>query len=351
MDPRKLLVWRFALLTGLVAGVSCSEPPKVQPAFFHWQTRFDLIPQERAYLDSLHIQRLYFKAFDIDWDDGYGGPVPMATVTGLKDPDFHGELVPAVFLTNRSIERLDDDGVEPLAANMRRKLFSIVDSLPAGAVPEILIDCDWTGGTRDSFFALLDQLRPSFHDRGISLSATIRLHQIRYFERTGVPPVDRGMLMAYNTGNVQAWEEPNSILQPAVLPAYLEDFQRYPLPLDLALPSFGWGVVFREGRLVKLIHGLRSKELENQDAITKTGPGRFELQESMYFKGQYLYRGDRIRCEAPSLEMLEETAGLFRPHFSGREMHLAFYHLDTATLKHYPHEALQRVIDVFASPE
>ena len=30
------------------------------------------------------------------------------------------------------------------------------------------------------------------------MSATIRLHQVKYRADTGVPPVDRGMLMAYN---------------------------------------------------------------------------------------------------------------------------------------------------------
>ncbi len=333
------------LLTLFSCDLKKNPETSLTPAFYHWQTRTALTAEEQQYLDSLGVQRLYFKAFDVDWDGRGQEPVPLASVEGLADLAFGGELVPTVFITNRTLQNLDLNGVETLASRIAGKLEGLVAGLP-NSIPELQLDCDWTESTRERYFALLEHLRTAFSERGIILSSTIRLHQVRYFERTGVPPIDRGMLMVYNTGRVTQWAEEQTILDPRAVAPYLTRLEAYPLPLDLALPAFAWTAVYRDGKLVRLIHGLRSKAMAEQPQFTVLGENRFELRESMYFNGDYLYRGDRLRAEAPTLWMLEETAALLQPHFSGRDIHLAFYHLDTTTVNHYPPHALQRVVNI-----
>ncbi|MBK8703650.1 MAG: hypothetical protein IPN33_08475 [Saprospiraceae bacterium] len=137
---------------------------------------------------------------------------------------------------------------------------------------EIQIDCDWTEKTRDSYFYLLKKMREQLEPGNCALSATIRLHQVRYFKKTGAPPVDRGMLMFYNMGDVESWEEPNSILNIKKGEPYLDGAARYPLPLDVALPAFGWGVLFREGRMIRLIYPIDEKVLADTSRFSAGGP-------------------------------------------------------------------------------
>ena len=81
------------------------------------------------------------------------------------------------------------------------------------------------------------------------LSATIRLHQVKYREETGVPPVDYGVLMYYNMGHISAMGA-NSIYDRSTALRYLGKLREYPLPLDIALPMFAWGVHSADGQVL-----------------------------------------------------------------------------------------------------
>lgn len=316
----------------------------VTPAFYHWQTRLVLTTGEAAYLDALDARRLYVKFFDVAWEGGTG-PVALAQLE-VDTMHLQGlEIIPTIFITVETIAALDEAGIDDLANRILEKLFYLAEQLPHPVtVAEVQVDCDWTENTQLRFFRLLERLRPELRHRGLNLSATIRLHQVRYFERTGVPPVDRGMPMFYNVGEVGHWEAENSILRLATAAPYLEGIERYPLQLDLALPAFGWGIVFRAGHMVRLINDLRPADLGDTSRFVKMAPNRFEVRKSTYLDGYYLYRGDRIRTEAADAPLLEKSAELLKPHFRGRQFYLAFYHLDTTTIKYLQHEALEAVI-------
>ncbi|MGG2305049.1 hypothetical protein ACE4Z6_26875, partial [Salmonella enterica] len=92
------------------------------------------------------------------------------------------------------------------------------------------IDCDWTLGTKEKYFSLLKRIKERM---ALPLSCTIRLHQVKYQAKTGVPPVDRGMLMYYNMGHVEGATETNSIYDPANADKYVSYVKDYPLPLDV----------------------------------------------------------------------------------------------------------------------
>jgi hypothetical protein len=207
-------------------GCSHSEQPRrAAPAFYHWRTHLRLGPAERSYLDSLGAQRLYAKFFDVDWDGAAAQPVPLATIE-LDTALLAGlEIVPCVFITNRTLLNLPLQGVDSLAA----RIFQKINALAASPPREIQFDCDWTERTRENYFALLTAFRqlalsdPSFTMQRPSfiISATIRLHQLKYPDKTGVPPADRGMLMCYNTGDLEDWATENSILDTKTLKSYL----------------------------------------------------------------------------------------------------------------------------------
>ncbi|MEL7021946.1 MAG: hypothetical protein AAGK47_10070, partial [Bacteroidota bacterium] len=173
----------------------------------------------------------------------------------------------------------------------------------------------------------------------------IRLHQIKYWQKTGIPPVKKGVLMLYNTGKLEDWESENTILEIAVAKKYLSQLTDYKLPLDVALPIFEWGVVYREHRLFKLLHALDAAALRDTSRFTAVGDQRFSVNKSTYLRGHYLYRGDQIRLESVSAETLRESVQLVAPLIHHGDMQLLFYHLDTSTLRRHPATALQQLID------
>ena len=172
------------------------------------------------------------------------------------------------------------------------------------------------------------------------LSATIRLHQYRYPEKTGIPPVARGMLMCYNMGDLNDPQEVNSILNVAKTQPYLNG-SSYPLPLDLALPLFRWGVLFREGRMIKLINGLSASDLARAAfaPCEKTElRQRYCVQADTYLQGYFLYQGDEIRLEIASPSDLLTTAQLLQQIPHNTPHYLSFYHLDSAMLADFRYQ-------------
>lgn len=329
--------------------LSCTRPREreVHPAFYHWQTRLELSSGERAIAGSLGAGRLYVKFFDIDWDEAFGEPAPLAEVQLVPAAYTGLEVVPAVFITNRTLEQLPMESAARLAANIIDNIFSLAEADSSLHLREIQLDCDWTAGTREVYFQLLRLMGEKLEAQGISLSATIRLHQLRYPERTGVPPVKRGMLMFYNMGSLEDWAEPNSILNLEKAEPYLQGFADYPLPLDLALPLFHWGVLYREGRMIRLINNLEERELDDRARFQLLGPGRYQLLQGTFLEGHYLYEGDLIRLESVGPGLLQQAARRLQRLPWGPEMTLAFYHLDSTAVRAFKIADLDKLVAAF----
>jgi hypothetical protein len=102
-----------------------------------------------------------------------------------------------------------------------------------------MLDCDWSAKTKAKFFRLTRIMNDSLD---VPLTATIRLHQYANPKGTGVPPADRGMLMPYNVGQITAQGDGNSIFDLSIAEPYFTSSSPYPLPLDIGLPAFSWGV-------------------------------------------------------------------------------------------------------------
>lgn len=380
-------IWRIAVCSSLILLVwSCQEETKVEPAFYHWQTNLALSQTEQAYLDSLHVKKLYAKFFDVAWDASREMPIPVAEVAGLEEwrngeledgrigglekgnnetlppltpstlQPFHPstfELIPCIFITNESFQNLPDARVAWLSERVSEKLSELWQQMPGRKLTEVQFDCDWTATTRDHFFQFIEHFRKLNPD--VIISATIRLHQVRDYKQTGVPPIDRGMLMFYNTGDLESWYEDNSILNLDIAEDYLptSNFRLptshfYPLHLDVALPIFAWGVLFRDGRMIRLINNLRSDDLSDTSRFHKIADNRFEVQKSTYLDGYYLYQNDQLRLESIDSNLLFQAGDLLTKHLKNRNLTVAFYHLDTTTIKYFPHEVLEEVCEKFS---
>ena len=320
---------------------SCSAPPRyVAPAFYHWKTHFDLSYTERQYLNNLAIDRLYVKFFDIDWDFNAKEAVPLATIV-LGDKQYNYEIVPTIFVTNRTFLQIPHDQIVHLAEKTAQKINRIGAPFD---IREVQIDCDWTAKTQDAYFTFLEKLKPLLAVNQWHLSTTIRLHQLKYAKRTGIPPADKGVLMIYNVDDLDKWSTPNSILSVPVAASYFVPFKSYPLHLDVALPIFEWGAIYRQDRLLKLINNLSNDDLADTAKYDKIAKNRFRIRKSHYIKGYYLYKDDFIRTESIPIDTLSALATKLSPYLSSDSLAVVFYHLDTTTIKKYPYERLQHLV-------
>ena len=335
---------RFTILL-LVLFCSCtSTPRKVVPAFYHWQTHFDLSHSEKQYLDRLAIERLYVKFFDIDWDFNRKEAVPLATIE-LPATHVYHEIVPTIFITNRTFTQIPPQQITNLAQKTVQKISRIGAPLN---IKEIQIDCDWTAQTKDAYFSFLKKLRSLLGPKKWNLSATIRLHQLKYAKNTGIPPIDAGVLMIYNVDDLDQWNTTNSILSVSVAASYFVPFKTYPLHLDVALPIFEWGAIYRQDRLIKLINNLNTDDLADTTRYHKIAKNRFQIRKSHYIKGYYLYKDDFIRTESVPIDTLSALAAKLSPYLSSDSLAVVFYHLDTTTIKNYPYERLQHLVQELA---
>jgi hypothetical protein len=174
-------------------------------------------------------------------------------------------------------------------------------------------------------------------------SATIRLHQVKYFTNTGVPPVDEGVLMFYNMGDIAASKEKNSILNLQKAKTYLENFDVYPLKLDVALPLFSWAVQFREGRVVRLINDLTAADLNVDENFKRIAENRYLVVKSCYLKGIYVYQNDQLRLEGIEEKDLEQSMKLLKKAFGSKRFNLIYYHLDDYVLNRFNADLLKKI--------
>ena len=309
---------------------SCQAPKQpVQPAFFHWQNRLALAPSETALLDSLQCRTLYVKFLDIAKDaDGVIRPYSLLAVgdtAGLAGRT----IAPCVFITNNVFQQISEEKLDWLAQKTATAIADIMEQFPHSTTQplnhstEIQFDCDWTESTRAAFFSFLKKTRPLLPS-GTRLSATIRLHQYKFPDRTGVPPADRGLLMLYNTGDIHDPDEPNSIFQTEAAEKYLYGAPpEYPLPLDVALPAFSWALIYRDGELWKIVPRL---EQPTQNSKLKTqNPGLPLLRPD-----------DLVRYETVDTSLLRQAATLAACIRLAPDARVAFFHLDTSTVRRYP---------------
>jgi len=329
------------IFSSLMSGCGEKKERIVKTAFYHWQTDFDLSDFEKEFIRNSKSDKLYVKFFDVDWNGKEA--VPLASLNIRSEERVGQEIVPTIFITNRTFKHLEKAGINDLANKVLDKIKRLFDGFTGAELREIQFDCDWSESTRNSYFLFLDMMNTKLSEANVKLSATIRLHQIKFFEQTGVPPVSYGMLMCYNTGELRNFDTENSILDLKTAEKYLMNFEEYPLPLDLALPLFRWGVLFREGRMIRLLNGLSVNDLRDTKFFQQDAENRFMVNENTYLAGHYVYKKDRIRLEAISQSKLDSIVQLLRPVWPTNDLTLTFYHIDSTVVQQFK---IEHILDL-----
>lgn len=316
-------------------------------AFYEWRSRIAYSPADFAALDSLKITRLYVRFFDVQWSRERDMAVPESVTQFVSPFPSHIAVVPTVYITNDVMRKVNrDEAIQDLAEKIAGTIKRTAEEKAAiSGFDEVQIDCDWTATSRLSYFELLRQLRDRFP--GVTVSATIRLHQIKYRAETGIPPVERGMLMAYNVGDVVSPDETNSIFTADEVDKYLGTLDKYPLPLDAALPVFSWGVRFHFGRFASLIDNLTTREMKGRNEFRIIGGNRWQAERETILRGEQIYPGDVIRIEEPDRREVLDVARTISDGIDKPRIVVALYRFDPEIIARSTPEDFRAIFRIF----
>lgn len=297
-------------------------------SFYYWQSVWKLSDESRRYLVSQNVEHLYLKLFDVAWNPEQQQAIPMAPLIVQDTVPQQWHVIPTIFITNEAIEQTLEADIPLLAQKISQKIQTMVQT-NAWKVAQWQFDCDWTNRTQTRYFSLLQHIRQNITsiDTTLRLSATIRLHQVKYVQETGIPPVERRMLMVYNTDDVQNLQTENAILRYKTVQRYTSKLAQYPLPLDVALPIFSWAVMFRNGGFRQIIGQITLNDLTQQTEIFhRIGKNRFKVQKNAQWKGVYLLQNDHIRLDQSTTSEVLQTAYHIATYNRADSLTVALFH-------------------------
>jgi hypothetical protein len=345
MNRACFLLLAFALL--FFTGCHEKRHREVLRSFYYWRTVFELQPQEQSELREMNICRIYARFFDVGYDKQKEMVAPIQDIRFRSVVDSSLEVVPVVFLTNEALSHTADSATGTLAQLIANRILETDSTLLGQHLKEVQLDCDWTEKSRILYFHLVESMKSLLHPRGIVLSVTIRLHQVKYYQRTGVPPADRGMLMYYNMGKLASSETKNSIYDPETAAAYLVHFADYPLPLDVALPCFSWVVVLKDNKLAGLIHEVKDEDLAAESNLQRMSPGKYKVNTSFKWRNQDLLAGETLRLEEVEGPACLEAAAQIEPLLKESKIHVSIFHLQKNQYTSHEKQTIEAVYHCF----
>ncbi len=329
----------FYLTTGLFSCNKKAGVKTVERSFYYWKSVVKPTDFELRRLDALSVKTIYVKFFDVDWETSSKEAIPVAKMQACDKQLFQQHnIIPTVFITNECMQQIDSTQSITLASKISKLIKDLCQVNQISSIKEIQIDCDWTVSTAKKYFILLKTLHQLCQT---NLSATIRLHQIKFFAKTGVPPVNRGLLMCYNMGNLKNPATKNSIIETDELKRYTGNLSNYPLPLDIAFPLFGWKVLFRNHIYKGLVENL-PENIFTTSFSTKQN-GRIEILKDTLLAGYELKKGDMLRLENSDISTILAVAKEVNRHLKNTQLRVSFYHLDSVTLKKYATHDLESI--------
>lgn len=282
--------------------------------------------------------------FDVDFNDALKQPVSKAVLNA--DGSLHGfEIVPCIYITNKTFQKTKHAETDSLASNVAQLIYSIADNYEI-KFTTIQFDCDWTTTTAEKYFSFLEKIKNHF-DSSVLITATIRLHQVKYADKTGIPPVNRGMLMFYNMGKLDDMAELNSIYNSKTASRYLKNLKSYKLPLDVALPIFSWGVQFRNNKMIALLNGQNRNQFENDSLFRQLSPVHFMARNNFLLNGNYFFKGDVVRLEESLPQHCKLAALQLNGKINNPDFDVVFYHLDSANISNYATKDFMDIIAAF----
>lgn len=320
--------------------IACSKNDKPIIAFYYWKTVFKLSETEKEVLKYNNVEKLYIRYFDIGLNPSTSEPIPVSPIHFQENVNKF-DIVPVVFIQNKVMLKSNVD-IEDLAEKTLH-LVNEINTKNRINCRQIQIDCDWTLASKENYLKFIEQFKKLSHKK---LSATIRLHQVKYFKRTKIPNVDSGVLMYYNMGTI-AYDSVNSIYDHEIAERYLKSLKKYSLHLDIALPIYSWAIHIRNQKVIGLRSKLNVIQLKKDKNFEQINAIFFKVKKSNYKNGFFYEEGDMLKIEAISAKDLKMMGEELNENVANTPKEIIFYDLDEFNLKNYEKNIFKQVVSCF----
>ena len=123
---------------------------------------------------------------------------------------------------------------------------------------------------------------------------------------------------------------------------YLTALDRYPLKLDVVLPIFYWGVLFRDNRFAGILNNLDEKALKANAAFQKEESNNYRASYDAQLNNYTILKGDRIRLENCTEKDMEESISLISSKNKTDTLCLSFFSLDSQLINSSGNEKISQ---------
>lgn len=328
----------FCALLLLLTACHQQEQPVI--SFYYWKTVFKLSVLEKNALQDNQVEKLYIRYFDIDWNSKSNQAFPQSPIHFVQKP-IGFSIVPVVYIKNKVLLNKDVDVLD--LAQKTNDFINQINLKNNISCQEIQIDCDWTLSSRDNYLKFINVFKKI---SGKKLSATIRLHQIKYYTKTKIPNVDKGVLMYYNMGKI-ASDSLNSIYDRNIAQRYLASLKKYPLSINIALPIYSWGIHIRDEKVLGLKNKIELANFEKDVNFICINKSVIKVKNSNYKNGSFYKKGDWLKLEVISKYDLLEMADDLDENMVEKPTEIIFYDLDEFNIKNYEKDLFEQVVARF----
>ncbi len=337
----KKLKFNKILILLFLFQISCNyEKIEIENSVYYWKNQVEINQANQEFLINHHVKHIYVKFFDVK-TNFKKETIPVSEVNFKSDlSEF--EIIPVVYITVDVFKNLDSFQIQKLSKNISDKINQLS---PQSFHSEIQIDCDWTPSIKNKYFYFLEEFKKI--NPQSKLSATIRLYQYKYPNLAGIPPIDKGVLMYYNMGNVKEYEEENSILNNSKGQLYL-GFQKYPIPLDFAIPNFSWSVLFRYKEFITILPTIEKKDFSNDEIFLVNEKNYFQVITDTVYKNTYLRFGDELRFETVSIIEISIALELLKNEFNQKNTRIIVFDFQDQS---YKLETMEFIFNFFHSTQ
>ena len=325
----------YIFLAGLLFMLGCGpasdsvDNPKA--AVYYWRTSLTLDSVERQFLSDHNVGKMYVRYFDITLDENQQLR-PNATITFHDSIPSGIEVIPTVFIVNNCLEH----GIDTIAPLLVKRVLQMNETHDIAGVKELQIDCDWTAKTQSAYFNFLQLVKQLLEEKGMTLSVTIRLHQLAM----EAPPAHYGVLMMYNTGDLKDSKRRNPILDKRDVEPYLKYLAGYSLPLCAAYPNFGWQLLYTGDKFRDILY---SEDLNDTTLYHKVAYNKYLVISSIdlpnYLSSNatftYLNAGDTVMVVKPEASTIVQVHDALSHERPGINDQVIIYSLNNSSINNY----------------
>ncbi len=333
---RKLMftILSILLLTGCDRKVA--SVPQPANSVYYWRTTLVLDSAEKQFLKDNKIGKIYLRYFDVVVKDGK--PMPNATLRFADTIPAGIEVIPTVFI----VENVLNEDMTGLAQNLVERVLQMCETNDVNKVDEMQIDCDWTELSQEKYYRLLSEINTLLATKGMRLSATIRLHQLRMTP----PPVDYGVLMMYNTGDATNREEENPILDYATAEPYFAHLKKYDLPLCVAYPNFSWNLLFDGTEFSAILYNV---DLCDKSMFKKISDNHYvvissrSLPQTLGDDNTHAHAGNEVLVKTVPFALLNKVHDELAKRRKDINTQVIVYHLDANNINNYNAKEYEKI--------